>query len=65
MGLDSDRDQSPFVSDKAGRPLAKNPLKDPRVRKALSKAINRTAIVDKVMEGENTLAHKFRPAAGK
>ena len=52
LHLDSDRDQSPFVSDKAGRPLGKNPLKDPRVRKALSKAINRTAIVDKVMEGE-------------
>jgi len=52
LHMDSDRDHTPFVSDKAGRPLAKNPLKDPRVRKALSKAINRTAIVDKVMEGE-------------
>ena len=30
----------------------KNPLKDPRVRKAISKAINRPAIVEKVMEGE-------------
>src|ERR1017187_8117928 len=52
LHMDSERDHSPFVSDKAGRPLATNPLKDPRVRKALSKAINRTAIVDKVMEGE-------------
>ncbi len=52
LHLDTDRDQSPFVTDKAGRPLPKNPLKDPRVRKALSKAINRAAIVDKVMEGE-------------
>jgi peptide/nickel transport system substrate-binding protein len=52
LHLDSDRDQTPFVTDKAGRPLPKNPLKDPRVRKALSKAINRSAIVDKVMEGE-------------
>ena len=50
--MDSDRDVSPFVTDKAGKPLAKNPLKDPRVRKAISKAINRPAIVDKVMEGE-------------
>src|SRR5499427_6437782 len=41
LHLDSDRDASPFVTDKAGKPLAKNPLKDPRVRKAISKAINR------------------------
>lgn len=49
--LDSDRDVSPFVTDKAGKPLAKNPLKDPRVRLALSKAINRQGISDRVMEG--------------
>ena len=52
LHMDSDRDASPFVTDRAGKPLAKNPLKDPRVRKAISKAINRPAIVEKVMEGE-------------
>jgi peptide/nickel transport system substrate-binding protein len=52
LHLDSDRDVSPFVTDKDGKPMAKNPLKDPRVRKAISKAINRPAIVDKVMEGQ-------------
>ena len=52
LHVDSDRDVSPFVTDKEGKPLAKNPLKDPRVRKALSKAINRPAIVERVMEGE-------------
>ncbi len=52
LHMDSDRDVSPFVTDKAGNPLPNNPLKDPRVRRALSKAINRSAIVDKVMEGE-------------
>jgi peptide/nickel transport system substrate-binding protein len=52
LHMDSDRDVSPFVTDRAGKPLAKNPLKDTRVRKAISKAINRQAIVDKVMEGE-------------
>ncbi|MEP7182004.1 MAG: ABC transporter substrate-binding protein [Betaproteobacteria bacterium] len=52
LHMDSDRDVSPFVTDKSGKPLAKNPLKDPRVRKAISKAINRPAIVNKVMEGE-------------
>jgi peptide/nickel transport system substrate-binding protein len=52
LHMDSDRDVSPYVTDKAGNPLAKNPLKDARVRKAMSKAINRPAIVEKVMEGE-------------
>ena len=39
--LDSERDRSPFVTDKAGKPLEKNPFKDVRVRRAISKAINR------------------------
>ena len=56
LHMDSDRDVSPYVTDKDGKPLAKNPLKDPRVRKAISKAINRNAIVDKVMEGEAVAA---------
>lgn len=49
--LDQWRDNSPFVTDKNGKPLDKNPLKDWRVRKAISKAINREAICSKVMEG--------------
>jgi peptide/nickel transport system substrate-binding protein len=49
--MDSARDKSPFVTDKAGRPLERNPLKDARVRRALSKAINRQALVERVMEG--------------
>jgi peptide/nickel transport system substrate-binding protein len=51
LHLDSNRDKSPFVTDKAGKPLDRNPLKDVRVRRALSKALNRNAIVDRVMEG--------------
>ena len=47
LHLDHDRDDSPFVTGTGG----KNPLKDVRVRKAISKAINRPAIVEKVMEG--------------
>jgi peptide/nickel transport system substrate-binding protein len=61
LHMDSDRDVSPFVTDKAGKPLAKNPLKDPRVRKAISKAINRPAMVDKVMEGEAVPAGQLVP----
>jgi peptide/nickel transport system substrate-binding protein len=61
LHMDSDRDASPFVTDKAGKPLAKNPLKDPRVRKAISKAINRPAMVDKVMEAEAVPAGQLVP----
>jgi peptide/nickel transport system substrate-binding protein len=61
LHLDSDRDASPTVTDKAGAPLAKNPLKDPRVRKALSKMINRPAIVERVMEGEAVMAGQLVP----
>jgi peptide/nickel transport system substrate-binding protein len=51
VALDSNRDVSPFVTAKDGKPLASNPLKDPRVRKALSLALNRDAISKRVMEG--------------
>jgi peptide/nickel transport system substrate-binding protein len=45
---------SPFITAKDGKPLAKNPLTDLRVRRAISKAINRPAIADRVMEGQAT-----------
>ncbi|MGO4158354.1 ABC transporter substrate-binding protein [Cupriavidus sp. YAF13] len=51
LHLDSNRDVTPFVTDKTGKPLARNPLKDARVRAAISHAISRQAIVDRVMEG--------------
>lgn len=50
LHMDQFRDESPFVTDKAGQPMKKNPLKDVRVRKAISKLINRPAIVSRVME---------------
>ena len=49
--LDSHRERTPFAVDLAGKPLAANPLRDRRVRKAISKAIDRQAIVDKIMQG--------------
>jgi peptide/nickel transport system substrate-binding protein len=50
--VDQFRDPSPFVFDKrTGKPLARNPLKDLRVRRAISKAIDREAIKSRVMEG--------------
>ncbi len=49
--LDQWRDRSPYLFDKAGKPLAGNPLKDLRVRRAISKAIDRNALRDHLMEG--------------
>ena len=61
LHLDSSRDKSPFVTDKAGRPLDRNPLKDVRVRRAMSKAINRTALVERVMEGAAVATGQLMP----
>ncbi|MGD8564305.1 MAG: ABC transporter substrate-binding protein [Desulfarculaceae bacterium] len=48
---DIKRSKSPFVTDKDGKVLDKNPLQDLRVRKAISMAINRKAICERVMDG--------------
>jgi peptide/nickel transport system substrate-binding protein len=44
------RDSSPYVTDKAGKPLEKNPLKDARVRQAISKLIDRNVLADRVLD---------------
>ncbi len=62
IALDSARDESPGVTAKDGKPLGRNPLKDARVRKALSLAINRDLIVKKVMEGSAIAAGQLLPA---
>ena len=51
LHMDQFRDSSPFVTTKDGKPMNKNPLRNPKVRKALSMMINRKAIVERVMEG--------------
>jgi len=61
LHLDSNRDASPYVTDKEGKPLERNPLKDARVRKALSKAIDRPTLIDKVMEGEAVASGQLVP----
>ena len=50
-----------FITDNAGKPLAQNPLLDQRVRQALSIAINRKAIVDRVLQGTVTEANQWMP----
>ena len=51
----------PFVTDKAGNPLPKNPFRDARVRKALSIGINREAIAQRIMEGKAVPAGQLLP----
>jgi peptide/nickel transport system substrate-binding protein len=51
LNMDQFRDQSPFITDAEGKPMTVNPLKDVRVRRAISKAIDRDLIRTRVMEG--------------
>ena len=58
--MDHFRDESPFITAKDGSKI-KNPLRDLRVRQALSKALNRPAIVSRIMENEAQPAGQFLP----
>ncbi len=57
IALDQFAEPSPGIPDTA----AKNPLKDKRVRQALSQAIDRKVIADKVMEGVALTAGDLLP----
>jgi peptide/nickel transport system substrate-binding protein len=61
IAFDQARDASPGVADAEGRPMARNPLKDVRVRRALSHAINREGIVAQVMEGQAVATGQMLP----
>ncbi len=52
---------APGVTAKDGSPLGKNPFMDTRVRKALSIAINRDAIDDRIMEKRAVPAGQLLP----
>jgi len=56
--LDAGSDVAPGVSASDGS----NPLKDKRVRKALSLSIDRATIVDKLFNGNATVASQFAPS---
>ncbi len=65
LGLDHYHAVSPHIRDRdgrRGRPLAANPLKDWRVRKALSLLIDREALVDRVMHGAGEPAGQLVPS---
>jgi peptide/nickel transport system substrate-binding protein len=61
LAMDQGRDDSPFLTDADGKPLTVNPLKDRRVRVALSKLINRQAIVERVLAGAGEPAGQMVP----
>jgi peptide/nickel transport system substrate-binding protein len=64
IGLDhlrAENENSPQITDNDGRPLGRNPLRDVRVRRALSMAIDRQAITSRIMEGAATPANQFLP----
>ena len=62
IGLDTFRPTPlPDLAGPNNEPLTKNPLQDPRVREALSLAINRPAIVERTMEGAAIAAGQFMP----
>lgn len=61
LALDSARDVSPFVTDAAGKPLATNPLKDLRVRQAISKMFMREPITTRLLSGAGVPAGQMVP----
>jgi peptide/nickel transport system substrate-binding protein len=60
--LDTEHDVSPYITGPNGEKLDKNPLRDLRVRQALSIGINRQAIVDRVMQGAAVASGQMMPA---
>lgn len=60
LQLDQERAATPFIVAKSGAAIP-NPLKDKRVREALSISINRDAIVSRTMDGNAVAAGQFLP----
>jgi len=51
-----------YITDNSGKPLDKNPLLNVKVRQALSLAINRPAITDRILQGAASVANQWMPA---
>ncbi len=60
LHMDSNREDTPNITAKDGSKI-KNPLLDVRVRQAISKAINREGIVEKIMDGAASPASQMIP----
>ncbi len=62
IALDQEHDAVAQILDADGKPLTVNPLKDKRVRQALSMAVNRTLIIDRLLGGAAKAAGQMVPA---
>ncbi|MGA3400006.1 MAG: ABC transporter substrate-binding protein [Acetobacteraceae bacterium] len=51
----------PLLTDRAGAPLPGNPLRDLRVRQALSLALDRHALVDRALSGQGAVTMQLVP----
>ncbi len=60
LALDQFRETSPFIKSNEGQPIP-NPLRNPKVRRALLTATNRTAIVKFLMKGDATISEQLVP----
>lgn len=61
LALDTSRDASPYIVGADGQPLTPNPLRNPKVRLALSKLINRPLIVERILDGAGVPAGQLVP----
>ncbi|WP_431281963.1 ABC transporter substrate-binding protein [Humitalea sp. 24SJ18S-53] len=61
LGPDVDKPSTPFAMDLAGQPLAVNPMRDRRVRQALSLGLNRAALAERLMNGAATPTGQWMP----
>lgn len=63
ISLDVQREEvkEDFARDKSGNPLPSNPMMDRRVRKALSMAIPREALIERALGGDGVLTSNLVP----
>ncbi|OIV47872.1 hypothetical protein BK025_00875 [Sodalis sp. TME1] len=61
LGLNQRPGAVPFITDTAGKALAANPLQHVEVRQAISRMIDRQAIVQRLLKGEGTPAAQLVP----
>ena len=63
LHMDSARDVSPGISDSKGDKMERNPLRDVRVRRAISLALNRQALTERLLSGQAKPAGQYTPPA--
>jgi peptide/nickel transport system substrate-binding protein len=61
LHMDSARDVSPGIADVNGAKMERNPLRDARVRRAISFAINRQALTERLLNGQAHPAGQYVP----